>query len=95
MEKNWGVYVGFGVYVSAEESIEGLIQMLYSIGKLWGLRILVIKEKETGANEKVGSLSELEDVLDTVELYETVVLSPFRINEELARTIVYELDLVS
>ena len=90
MENNWGVFVGFGVYVSAEESIEGLIQMLYSIGKLWGLRILVIQEKETGANEKVGSLSELEDVLDTVELYETVVLSPFRINEELARTIVYE-----
>lgn len=55
MENNWGVFVGFGVYVSAEESIEGLIKMLYSIGKLWGLRILVIQEKETGANEKVGS----------------------------------------
>ena len=58
----------------AEENIERLIKIECSIGKLWGLRILSIQEKET---EKVGSLSELVDMLNTVKLYEIVVYNHF------------------
>ena len=74
-EKEWQNICWFLTdYVLAEENIEGLIKMLYGIGKLWGIAYPCDVREEDWED---GSFSELVDMLDTVELNQIMVYNHF------------------